>query len=122
MYWAVEDTDCCTRNCCGALRPFNMKILDVYMNEVIHLYRPLACDSCCCPCCLQSIEISSPPGNPIGSIHQEWTIFCPKFQIKNAAGETVLRIEGPYFTFSCCGNDVEFKVRGFFFLFYLKLN
>lgn len=53
VYYAVEDTDCLTRNCCGPLRPFDMKILDNYKNEVIHLHRPLACDSCCFPCCLQ---------------------------------------------------------------------
>lgn len=53
VYKAVEDTDCLTRNCCGPLRPFDMKILDNFDNQVIHLYRPLACDSCCFPCCLQ---------------------------------------------------------------------
>jgi len=53
VFYAVEDTDCCTRNCCGPSRPFEMKILDNYRNEVIHLSRPLACQSCCFPCCLQ---------------------------------------------------------------------
>lgn len=53
VYFAVEDSDCCTRNCCGPMRPFDMKILDNFQNEVIHLSRPLACDSCCFPCCLQ---------------------------------------------------------------------
>lgn len=59
VYYAVEDTDCLTRNCCGPLRPFDMKILDNYRNEVVHLHRPLACDSCCFPCCLQ-VLISCP--------------------------------------------------------------
>lgn len=86
-----------------------MKVMDIYRNEVIHLHRPLACDSCCFPCCLQSMEVSSPPGNVIGTVEQEWTICCPSFAIKNASGETVLRIEGPFLTFSFCG-DVEFKV------------
>lgn len=53
IYFAAEDTDCCTRNCCGPLRPFDMKILDNSQNEVIHLNRPLACTSCFFPCCLQ---------------------------------------------------------------------
>lgn len=86
-----------------------MKIMDIYKNQVIHLNRPLACDSCWFPCCLQSMEVSAPPGNHIGTIQQEWSILCPTFAIKNAAGETVLRIEGPLCTFSMCG-DVEFKV------------
>lgn len=53
VYYAVEDSDCLTRNCCGPIRPFDMKILDNYQNQVMHLSRPLACDSCCFPCCLQ---------------------------------------------------------------------
>lgn len=109
VYMAVEDTDCCTRNCCGPIRPFDMKVLDVYQNEVIHFYRPLACSSCCFPCCLQSLEISSPPGNVIGRVEQEWTCWYPNFRIKNHMDETVLRIEGPFCTMSC-GNDVNFNV------------
>lgn len=109
VYWAIEDTDCCTRNCFGPIRPFDMKVLDIYQNEVIHFYRPLACSSCCFPCCLQSLEVSSPPGNVIGRVEQEWTCWFPNFRIKNHLDETVLRIEGPFCTLSC-GNDVNFNV------------
>ncbi|XP_031637615.1 phospholipid scramblase 2-like isoform X1 [Contarinia nasturtii] len=55
VYWAVEENDCCTRNCCGPSRPFDMKIMDIYKNQVIHLSRPLACSSCFFPCCLQTM-------------------------------------------------------------------
>lgn len=109
MYWAVEENDCCTRNCCGPARPFDMKIMDAQKNQVIHMNRPLACSSCWFPCCLQSMEVSAPPGNVIGRVEQEWSICFPSFAIKNHSGETVLRIEGPMCTFSFCG-DVEFKV------------
>lgn len=34
VYYAVEDNDCCTRNCCGPMRPFDMKIMDNFRNEV----------------------------------------------------------------------------------------
>ncbi|XP_062543276.1 phospholipid scramblase 2 isoform X2 [Armigeres subalbatus] len=109
VYWAVEDTDCCTRNCCGPARPFDMKVLDYYQNEVLHFNRPLRCSSCCFPCCLQTLEVSAPPGNVIGTVEQNWSIFTPQFSIKDQSGNTVLRIEGPFCTFSICG-DVEFKV------------
>ncbi|XP_069976263.1 phospholipid scramblase 2-like [Penaeus vannamei] len=109
MYFAAEDTDCCTRQCCGPMRPFDMKIMDNSQNEVIHLNRPLACDSCLFPCCLQSIEVTSPPGTVIGSIHQEWSILAPKFTVRNASDDVILRIEGPFCTYSICG-DVEFQV------------
>lgn len=55
------------------------------------------------------MEVSSPPGNLIGTIEQEWSIFKPAFTIKNGNGETVLRIQGPFCTMSICG-DVEFEV------------
>lgn len=110
VYWAVEENDCCTRNCCGPARPFDMKIMDIYKNQVIHLNRPLACSSCWFPCCLQTMDVSAPPGNIIGRIEQEWSLCYPSFAIKNQNGETVLRIEGPLCTFSLCG-DVEFKVN-----------
>uniref|UniRef100_A0A0A9XAE0 Phospholipid scramblase n=1 Tax=Lygus hesperus TaxID=30085 RepID=A0A0A9XAE0_LYGHE len=109
VFYAVEDSSCCSRCFCGTLRPFDMKILDNFKNEVIHMYRPLACQSCWFPCCLQTLEVSSPPGCVVGSVVQEWSLFCPKFSIKNAAGDTVLYIEGPLCTYSICG-DVEFKV------------
>ncbi|XP_076363257.1 phospholipid scramblase 1-like [Tachypleus tridentatus] len=108
LYFAAEDTDCCTRNCCGPMRPFDMKILDNGGREVIHLYRPLRCDSCCFPCCLQKLEVTA-SGATLGYVTQEWSILVPKYKVENAAGECVLRIEGPICTWSICG-DVEFKV------------
>ncbi|XP_077971107.1 phospholipid scramblase 2-like [Styela clava] len=109
VYFAAEQSDCCTRQCCGPCRNFEMKILDNHQQEVMHLERPLRCASCWTPCCLQQMTITSPPGTVIGSIEQTWDIFLPKFDVKNEQGETVLKIEGPCFTCNFCG-DVEFKV------------
>ena len=109
VYWAAESNDCCTRNCCGPHRPFDMKIMDIHKTQVLHLYRPLRCDSCCFPCCLQTMEVSSPPGQVIGTVEQNWSILSPSFDLKDQSGQTVLKIEGPICTFSICG-DVEFKV------------
>ncbi|CAG0898781.1 unnamed protein product [Darwinula stevensoni] len=46
VYVAVEESNCWNRNCCGANRPFGMKILDNRWTEVMYLYRPLKCDCC----------------------------------------------------------------------------
>lgn len=110
MYFAIEDTDCCTRNCCGPCRAFDMKIMDNTNNEVIHLYRPLRCDSCWCPCCLQKMEVTAPPGTVIGTIEQEWSILYPKYKIRDTSETVVLTVEGPFCTWSCCG-DVTFEVK-----------
>ena len=58
VYMAKEHSDCCARQCCGPIRPFEMRLTDNHGNEVIHLERPLACTSCCFPCCLQQMEAS----------------------------------------------------------------
>ena len=57
VYKAKEKSNYCTRNYCGASRPFGMEIKDNQGNEVIHLERPLRCTSCLCPCCLQLMEV-----------------------------------------------------------------
>jgi len=109
VYKAKEDSDCCTRMLCGPQRPFDMTIKDNNDQEVIHLSRPLACQSCFFPCCLQEMEVSSPPGTTIGWIKQEWTCLTPKFSVCDADGNVVLVIKGPLCTFSLCG-DVRFKI------------
>lgn len=55
IFKAKEKNDCCTRNCCGSLRSFDMKIKDNSDREVIRLIRPFRCVSCWCPCCLQEV-------------------------------------------------------------------
>ncbi|XP_029828951.3 phospholipid scramblase 1 [Ixodes scapularis] len=109
VFFAAEDSDCCTRNCCGSIRPFGMKIMDNTGREVMFIDRPLRCDTCWFPCCLQTMEVMAPPGSPIGYLVQEWSILYPKFRVENAAHETVLRIEGPACRWRCC-SDVVFQV------------
>lgn len=56
------------------------------------------------------MEVSSPPGNIIGTVEQEWSIY-PRFKVKDASGEVIFKIEGPFFPCSCCGTDVNFEVK-----------
>jgi len=112
VYYAKEDTDCCTRQVCGPGRPFLMNITDTRGQEVIRLDRPLRCGNGCLPlpCCLQEIEVQSPPGTLIGTVQQEWSFCNPKFVIKNEAGEaifrTVMEVCGGACTGWCC-SDAE---------------
>ena len=69
------DNDCCNRQCCGPARSFDIKILDNNNQEVIHLNRPLRCSECCFPCCLQELEVTSPPGTPVGYVIQKLACF-----------------------------------------------
>ncbi|XP_067380166.1 phospholipid scramblase 2-like isoform X1 [Channa argus] len=111
IYNAKEKNDCCTRNCCGSLRSFDMKIKDNMGREVIRLIRPFRCVSCWCPCCLQEMEVQAPPGTTIGYIKQDWHPFLPRFSIQGANKETVMKLEGPCFACNCCG-DVNFELKG----------
>ncbi|XP_045591234.1 phospholipid scramblase 2 [Procambarus clarkii] len=109
---AKENTDCCSRNCCGPMRAFEMALINSQEQEIIHLSRPYTCIHCCWPCCLQRLEVSCPPGTPLGSVHQEWGFCTPiaaKFSVRNVSGDTVFIIQGPVCTMSC-GSDVVFKI------------
>ncbi|XP_068960810.1 phospholipid scramblase 1-like [Petaurus breviceps papuanus] len=110
VYFAVEENDCCTRNCCGNLRPFILKILDNAGREVITVERPLRCTSCFYPCCLQKLEVQSPPGVPIGYIIQNWHPFLPKFTVLNEHQQEVLKIGGPCVVCRCC-TDIDFNIK-----------
>ncbi len=55
------------------------------------------------------MEVQSPVGTTIGYVCQTWSPCYPKFAIKDAKENVVLRIEGPLCTCNCCG-DVEFDV------------
>ncbi|KAM4894927.1 phospholipid scramblase 1-like isoform 1-T4 [Sylvia borin] len=110
VYFAAEDTDCLTRNCCGSARPFTMRIIDNLGREVITLQRPLRCASCCCPCCLQELEVQSPPGTTVGYVVQNWHPCLPKFTIQDEKKTDVLKITGPCIVCRCC-EDVNFEVQ-----------
>ncbi|XP_033026632.1 phospholipid scramblase 3 [Lacerta agilis] len=110
IFHAQEQNDCCTRNCCGSLRRFSMRLDDPAGREVLRMVRPLKCVSCWFPCCLQELEVQCPPGTTIGYVVQTWHPFNPKFSIQNVEKETVLRVLGPCFACSC-GGDVNFEVK-----------
>ncbi|XP_068200348.1 phospholipid scramblase 1-like [Palaemon carinicauda] len=113
FFRAVEHTNYCLRHVCGSIRAFDIAFLDHEDQEILHLSRPFRCNSFCCPAfTLQTIEVSCPPGNPLGTVSQEWSFCTPlasKFSLFNASGDKVLRVIGPTCT-SGCGDDVKFKI------------
>ncbi|KAK7075383.1 hypothetical protein SK128_024930, partial [Halocaridina rubra] len=110
---AVEKTNYCTRQLICGMRNFEMSLLDNQGQEVMHISRPLKCQFCLCTgSCLQSLEVCCPPGTPIGSIHQEWSICTPfagRLVIQNPSGDAVLKIQGPKFPW-LCGEDAVFQI------------
>ncbi|XP_064476116.1 phospholipid scramblase 1-like [Ornithodoros turicata] len=109
MYFALEESDFCTRCILGDIRPFEMKLMDYRGEEVMRMCRPLRCNSWICFCCLQEIRVEAPPGRSIGHIKQDCTVVYPSFSILNAVHQEVLKITGPLCTSSCMG-DVPFEI------------
>ncbi|XP_016421635.1 phospholipid scramblase 2-like [Sinocyclocheilus rhinocerous] len=103
IYHAKEDSDCFIRNFFGPAHGFKMHIKDSMDQEVIQLHRPMRCF-------LQEIEVQAPPGVIIGYVKQEWS-FLPKFTILGPNNEVLLKIQGPFLPFKCCG-DIDFEVKG----------
>ncbi|XP_066455393.1 phospholipid scramblase 2-like isoform X1 [Eleutherodactylus coqui] len=110
VYFAAEQNDCCTRNCCGSDRPFTIAIIDNCGQEVIRLTRPLRCSLCCFPCCLQKLEVQAPPGNVVGYVKQNWHPCLPRFTLLNEREEEIFKVHGPCYTCSCC-SDVDFELK-----------
>ncbi|CAB1341235.1 unnamed protein product, partial [Coregonus sp. 'balchen'] len=93
VFYAVEENDCLSRQCCGPLRSFTIKVLDNFGQEVITVTRPLKCMSCFFPCCLQELEVQAPPGNTVGYVVQQWHPFSPKFIIENEHREPIVTMD-----------------------------
>ncbi len=70
--------------------------------------RPLRCSAWCCFCCLQEMEVQSPPGTTVGFIKQDFSFINPKFSVQNALEETILKIKGPCLPCKWC--EAEFQV------------
>ncbi|XP_010623571.1 phospholipid scramblase 1 [Fukomys damarensis] len=109
VYLAVEDTNILIQNFCGKYRPFTLRILDNLGREVITMERPLRCNLCCFPCCLQEVKIQAPPGVPIGYVIQKWDLFKQKFTVQNEERKDILKIVGICVTWTFC-SDIDFKI------------
>ena len=70
IYKAKEKNNCCTRNCCGALRSFDMKNKDNNDQEVIRLIRlirPSTASPAGAPAACKRFESLLVKGSPIQS-------------------------------------------------------
>lgn len=108
--FAKEDTDCMTRQCCGTARPFVMNITDNQGMNLIQLHRPFRCQgSCLWCCCLQEMEIQSPPGMVVGTVKEIWTCWVPRYKVFDNNQQCIFTIIGECCYCKCC-TDVLFRV------------
>ncbi|XP_070539456.1 phospholipid scramblase 1-like [Ptychodera flava] len=110
IYHAQEDTGFWNRQCCGRMRPFAMHLRDNSEREVLTIKRPYRCEGCCCFCCLMEIQVYTADGVLLGGVNQTWSLIFPRFDIRNAEDETILKMDGPCCHCRCC-SDINFDVK-----------
>ncbi|KAG8431351.1 hypothetical protein GDO86_018995, partial [Hymenochirus boettgeri] len=94
IFTVQERSTVCARCCCGSLRPLTLQVCDSSGREVIHFIRPLKCASCCFPCCLQELEVQSPPGHTVvrGTVLES---ICSQIFSPDRDSGAVLKVVGP---------------------------
>ncbi|CAK9795579.1 Phospholipid scramblase 2 [Anthophora plagiata] len=107
VYYVVEESGICARLCMGSYRCCEFHVYDSNRREILRMVRPCRSESCCCPCCLQKLEVYS-GDTLLGTVSEDWSLWRSSFSIENATGETVLIIKGPWFRFCV---DVTFKIK-----------
>ena len=104
IFYAGEQSDCCTRNCCGSIRPFSVAIMAVNnpAQPVMSISRPLRCDTPLCCCYLQEIDVFEGPlgGKLVGKLCQTYSVCGSEFDVVVGGHQLVYRISGP-----CCVCD-----------------
>lgn len=109
LFVATEDSDILSAQFLGPSRPFTIRLHDNGGRQVLTLTRPLRCSCCCCPCCLQTLEVQSPPGSPIGYVEQDWHPVLPKFSLLDQERDPRLAVRGPCCHWGCM-SDLVFQV------------
>ncbi|XP_071146835.1 phospholipid scramblase 1-like [Mytilus galloprovincialis] len=111
IYFAAEESSMLQRQCCGPSRGFTIHITDNMNQEVLRLVRDFKMFAgCCwcatgsCNCCAHEVRVEAPIGHVIGYVRQEQSCWAPRFTIKDADHNDILKINGPCCVLSmpCC--------------------
>ncbi|PAV88206.1 hypothetical protein WR25_05226 [Diploscapter pachys] len=99
LFYAAEESDCCSRNFLGKYRTFIMHIRDNLNKEVITVYRPCKCCSgnemcaCCGDSCRDECTISTQQG-VVAKIWKQCGCAYPHYTLELTGGR-IFRIDGP---------------------------
>lgn len=111
IFYVGENSNICGRLCCANKREFRLEVLDRFGRNILYIDRDLDCDCLCGLVCPDKLRVSTPGGQTLGYVVQEFSFFKPYFSVQDDQGNTHLTIEGPFCPFSCCGSDVSFKIE-----------
>jgi uncharacterized protein YxjI len=111
IFYVGEESNICGRQFCNSRRAFTLNVKDSAGSNVLVMDRGLNCTCFCGLCCPDKLTVSTPSGQLLGTVEEEFAILNPLFAIKNAAGSTVLKVQGPILAFSCLGGSVVFQIQ-----------
>ncbi|GMR47046.1 hypothetical protein PMAYCL1PPCAC_17241, partial [Pristionchus mayeri] len=119
IYYAYEESGCCSRQCCGSQRGFIIHIVDNFGREVMRVNREFngcAGGCVCCAsvgsCCAHLVTVEAPPGNIIGSVSQRESCCVPNYAVIDENEKPILGIDSPDCCVLGCGcGDKVFSVK-----------
>jgi hypothetical protein len=91
IFYAIEESSCCIRFCCPAIRSFTMDVSEGAGpggKVLLHYERPLKClnGNCKC-CCYQELMANDATSQqPLGTFKEECYYCIPQFKSLNADG------------------------------------
>ena len=111
------DSDCCSRQCLGPIRPLKLHVTDNIGREVLTMDRPCRFDTVWCPfllpinyCWLQKMEIFHTGTNELlGRIEQRYALFTPTLAVLDERGTLIMTVIGPCWHYCRC-DDIPFDV------------
>ncbi|XP_066563694.1 phospholipid scramblase 2-like [Amia ocellicauda] len=109
MYCALQKTDYRSQPFRGHRQAFEMEIYDRSAKEVIHLSQPFMWSLYCFPWDVREMEVQAPPGVVVGFVKETSHPCGPRYLIKDAKGEAVLKITGPPLA-HCCRAGWDFEI------------
>ncbi|XP_063726963.1 phospholipid scramblase 2-like isoform X2 [Symsagittifera roscoffensis] len=114
VYYAMEESDLCMRQCCGPARAFVIHITDNMEQEVMLIRRQFkCCAGCCwfaaCSRCTYEVCIEAPPGQVIAYVTQQCSPWPPRFVIHSASEASIVQCntEGLLLTAADNNNDTN---------------
>eukprot|EP01067_Filipodium_phascolosomae_P005891 Filipodium_phascolosomae@DN4022_c0_g1_i1.p1 len=119
LFTVVEDSNCCTRNCCKDCGCYKFTVhmgSDTSSPPVWEADRPCRCTCLCF--CRPKLDITDSYGSEFGTVVDPWALCNMTFKIQDKSGEDVMYMKGGccqyglICPFPCgpCG-EVEFEVE-----------
>lgn len=95
LFMALERSSSSDRLLWGSSRQFDMHLLDKTHQESLLLERRHECSFVCCCCRSEHMFIILPPGDVIGFIEEEFSLFSTELILRNSSAEALYRITIP---------------------------